>query len=108
VLVQEGKLACTSFPHGGMMLFDMRLCLCKRENLACSSFPHGGMMFSRCTCACARGKTSNTSFPPWWNDVVQDVFVLVLVEEGKLACTSFPHNGMVLFEMCLCLCKRES
>jgi hypothetical protein len=32
VLVQEGKLACASFLHGGMMLLEMRLCLCKRES----------------------------------------------------------------------------
>jgi hypothetical protein len=34
------------------------------------------------------GKLACTSFPPWWNDVVRDA--LVLVQEGKLACTSFP------------------
>jgi hypothetical protein len=28
------------------------------------------------------------SFPPWWNDVVQDA--LFLMQEGKLAHTSFP------------------
>jgi uncharacterized protein YjeT (DUF2065 family) len=30
----------------------------------------------------------HASFPPRWNDVVRDA--LVLVQEGKLACTSFP------------------
>jgi hypothetical protein len=50
------------------------------------------------------GKLAHASFPPWWNDVVQDA--LVLVQEGKLA-LAFPHDGMMLFEMCLCLCKRE-
>jgi hypothetical protein len=34
------------------------------------------------------GKLAHTSFPPWWDDVVQDE--LVLVQEGKLACASFP------------------
>jgi hypothetical protein len=33
------------------------------------------------------GKLAHTSFPPWWNDVVQDA--LVLLQEGKLECTSF-------------------
>jgi hypothetical protein len=32
MLVQEGKLAGASFPHGGMMLSEMRLCLFKRES----------------------------------------------------------------------------
>jgi hypothetical protein len=71
-----------AFPHDGMMLFKMHLCF-------------------------ARGKANMHSFPPWWNDVVRDV--LVLVQEGKLAhALAFPHGGMMLFEMCLCLCKRES
>jgi hypothetical protein len=52
------------------------------------------------------GKVAHTSFPPWWNDVVQDAFVLL--QEGNLACASFPPHGMMLFEMHLCLCKRES
>jgi hypothetical protein len=34
------------------------------------------------------GKLACTSFPPWWNDVVRDV--LVLLQDGKLARTSFP------------------
>jgi hypothetical protein len=34
------------------------------------------------------GKLAHTSFPPWWNDVVRDA--LVLLQDGKLACTSFP------------------
>jgi hypothetical protein len=33
------------------------------------------------------GKLAHTSFPPWWDDVRD---ALVLVQEGKLACTSFP------------------
>jgi hypothetical protein len=52
------------------------------------------------------GKLAHTSFPPRWDDVVRDE--LVLVQEGKLACTSFPHSGMMLFKMSSCLCKRES
>jgi hypothetical protein len=31
-------------------------------------------------------------FPPQWNDVVRDAIV-----------PSFPHGGMMLLEMCLCL-----
>jgi hypothetical protein len=34
------------------------------------------------------GVLVGASFPPWWNDVVRDA--LVLVQEGKLARTSFP------------------
>jgi hypothetical protein len=56
--VKEGKIACTSFPlHGGMILFEMCLCLCKKKV-----------------------STTCTSFPPWWNDV-RDAFVLV--QNGK-------------------------
>jgi hypothetical protein len=51
------------------------------------------------------GKLAHTSFPPQWNDVRD---VLVLVQEGKLARASFPPWWIVLFEMFLCLCKRES
>jgi hypothetical protein len=49
-----------AFLHAKMMLFKMRLCLCKRL----------------------------ASFPPLWNDVVRDA--LVLLQDGKLACASFP------------------
>jgi hypothetical protein len=34
------------------------------------------------------GKLACTSFPSWWNDVVRDV--LVLLKEGKLTRASFP------------------
>jgi hypothetical protein len=34
------------------------------------------------------GKLAHTNFLPRWDDVVQDV--LVLVQEGKLARSSFP------------------
>jgi hypothetical protein len=34
------------------------------------------------------GKPTCASFPPWWNDVVQDA--LVLVKEGNLAHARFP------------------
>jgi hypothetical protein len=34
------------------------------------------------------GKLACASFPPWWDDVVRDE--LVLVQEGKLARASFP------------------
>jgi hypothetical protein len=67
--------------HAKMMLFEMRLFV-QEAKLAC------------------------TSFPPQWNDVVQDA--LVLLQDGKLSCASFTHGGMMLFEMCLCFCKRES
>jgi len=33
------------------------------------------------------GKLACGSFPPCWNDVVQDA--LLLVQDGKLACASF-------------------
>ena len=33
-------------------------------------------------------KLASTSFPPWWNDVVRDA--LVLMQEGKLTRVSFP------------------
>jgi hypothetical protein len=33
-------------------------------------------------------KLAGASFPPWWNDVVQDA--LVLMQEGKLTHASFP------------------
>jgi hypothetical protein len=32
------------------------------------------------------GKLARVSFPLGWSDVVQDVFVLVLMKEGKLSC----------------------
>jgi hypothetical protein len=32
-------------------------------------------------------KLARTSFPPWWNDVIRDV--LVLVQDGKLVRASF-------------------
>jgi hypothetical protein len=51
------------------------------------------------------GKLARASFPPQWNDVRD---ALVLVQEGKLAHASFPPQWIVLFEMFLCLCKRES
>ena len=35
-------------------------------------------------------KLKYTSFPPQWNDVVRDAFVLVHVQEGKLGHASFP------------------
>jgi hypothetical protein len=34
------------------------------------------------------GNLACAIFPPWWNDVVQDV--LLLVQEGKVACATFP------------------
>jgi hypothetical protein len=33
-------------------------------------------------------KLVGASFTPWWNDVVRDE--LVLMQEGKLTCASFP------------------
>ena len=32
------------------------------------------------------GKLACVSFPLGWSDVVQDAFALVLMKEGKLAC----------------------
>ena len=34
------------------------------------------------------GKLAHTSFPPWWDDFVRDE--LVLVQEGKLTRANFP------------------
>jgi hypothetical protein len=54
-------------------------------------------------------KLAHTSFPHWWNDVVQDVFVLVQegVQEGKLGCASFPPQKDDVVQDAPCLCKRE-
>jgi hypothetical protein len=82
VLLQEGKLACASFPPWWNDVVRDELVLVKE------------------------GKLAHTSFPPWWNDVIR--YALVLVQEGKLHALAFPHGGMMLFEKCLCLCKRES
>jgi hypothetical protein len=43
------------------------------------------------------GKIARASLSPWWNDVVRDA--LVLVQDGKIARASFPHVGVMLFEM---------
>ena len=41
------------------------------------------------------GKLACASFPPWWNHVVRDVLVILQREiKHKLA---FPHGGMMLF-----------
>jgi hypothetical protein len=34
------------------------------------------------------GRLACASFPPWWNDVVRDA--LMLLQDGKLARVSFP------------------
>jgi hypothetical protein len=49
------------------------------------------------------GKLTHTSFPSWWNNVVQDA--PVLVQEGKLACATFPHGGMNCL-ICTIACAR--
>jgi len=36
-----------AFPDGGMMLFEMSSCLCKRERKHVLAFPHCGMMLSK-------------------------------------------------------------
>jgi hypothetical protein len=51
------------------------------------------------------GKLAQDIIPLEWDDVVQ--YELVHVQEGKLACTTFPQGGMMLSEMSSCLCKRE-
>jgi hypothetical protein len=78
--VQEGKLAHASFPPwwNDVVRDALVLVLMQKGKIACASFL------------------------PWWNDVVQDA--LVLVQEGKLARVSFPHGGMMLFEMIACAC----
>jgi hypothetical protein len=53
------------------------------------AFPHSGMMLFRDDLVLVQeGKLACATFPPWWDDVVQDE--LMLVQEGKLACTIFP------------------
>ena len=52
------------------------------------------------------GKLAHVSFYIRWNDVVRDA--LVLAKDRKLARASFLHGGMMLLEMHLFLCKRES
>jgi hypothetical protein len=52
------------------------------------------------------GKLACTSFPPWWDDVVRDA--ARACARGKEGALAFPHGGMMLFEMHSCLCKRES
>jgi hypothetical protein len=46
-------------------------------------------------------KLAHASFPPKWNDLIRDVYACL---RDMIA---FPH-GRMMFEMCLCLCKRES
>jgi hypothetical protein len=41
------------------------------------------------------GKLPRASFPPRWNDFVQDAFVLV--QERNLACTRFPPKWNDVF-----------
>jgi hypothetical protein len=42
------------------------------------AFLHARMMlFEMCLCLCKEGKLAHTSFSPQWNDVVQDVLVLL-------------------------------
>jgi hypothetical protein len=43
------------------------------------------------------GKIAHASLSPWWNVFVRDA--LVLMQDGKLSRASFPHVGMMLFEM---------
>jgi hypothetical protein len=79
VLVQEGKLARVSFPPWSNDVRDVPM-LMQEGKLAC------------------------TSFPPRWNDVVRDVFLCFCKREIQQK-LSFPHGGMMLFEMHLC-CSR--
>jgi hypothetical protein len=50
-------------------------------------------------------KLAHTSFPLGCSDVVQDVFALELMKEGKLA---FANGGMMVSEMSSCFPIMES
>jgi hypothetical protein len=69
------------------------------------------------------GKLTRASYPPRWNDVIQ--YTLVVVQEKasippwlndvvretlvfSYHVLAFPSGGMMLFEMNLCLRRRES
>ena len=44
VLVQEGKITRANFPMGGIIFFEMRLYLCKREIYHALAFPFSGII----------------------------------------------------------------
>jgi hypothetical protein len=52
------------------------------------------------------GKVAHVGFPPRWDDVFHDD--LVSMQKGNLACTNSPTDGIMLFVMSSCLCKKES
>jgi hypothetical protein len=62
------------------------------------------MLSEMSSCLCKRERT-HTSFPSQWDDVVQDE--LVLMQEVKLAHSSFSPWWDVFVRMSSCLCKRE-
>jgi hypothetical protein len=44
------------------------------------AYPHGRMIRDAVVLV-QEGKLASASFPPWWNDVVRDVFLLL--QEGN-------------------------
>jgi hypothetical protein len=59
------------------MLFKMSLCLCKREDYHVQDFLHAKMMLFKMRLFVQESKLARASFPPQWNDVVQDVLLLL-------------------------------
>jgi hypothetical protein len=49
------------------------------------------------------GKIACTSFPLGWDVVVRDE--LALMQEGNLECARFHHDGILLLEMSSHFCK---
>jgi hypothetical protein len=52
------------------------------------AFLHAKIIVRHALVLVQEGKLACASFPPWWNDVVRDA--LVLLQDGKLARASFP------------------
>ena len=61
--------------------------LVQETKLARASLPTWSDDFRDVLVPVQEGKLACTSFPPWWDDVVRDE--LVLVQKGKLARASF-------------------
>jgi hypothetical protein len=88
-----------AFPHNGMIVFEMQ-----DKKIEHISFPtQWSVVVQDAIVFVQDGKKAQTSFLLQWNNVVRDEFVLV--QDGQLPRVSFPHHGMILFEMRLFLCK---
>jgi hypothetical protein len=64
------------------------------------AFPHAKIIIRHVLVLVQEGKLACTSFPPWWNDVVRDA--LVLLQDGKLACASCPPCWNDVISRCNC------